>query len=91
MNNEAEQKADKLLKKQAETFRKAGDAMVEHVLGDYTKEMLLAGHELSKQGIREWLLKNIETCPSSLGRGTPELDAHRQLYEGTLRFLDSLN
>lgn len=90
MTSEAEKKAEKFLKKQAENFRRAGDVMVEHILGTYAKEVLLAGQPLSNEGLREWLQQKIAGCSSVTAGGAPELDAKRQLYEGTLRFLDSL-
>lgn len=81
--------AERLLARQAQTFRQAGDQLVENTLGRYAKEALAAGEALSREGLKAWLHKGLSETPSAKGKLAAEQDAVRQLLEGALRFLEA--
>lgn len=88
--SDGKSKAEALIARNLDNFKKAGDALVENTVGRYVMETLTSGQEISTEGLRAWLKAGIAATPSVQGKIKGEADIARQLLEGAMRFLDSV-
>jgi hypothetical protein len=84
--------ADALLARMAKTYKMAGDSedLRDAAIGRTVRMLLAAGAKVDIDVLTAELEREVNSCPSSRGKGAAELDVKRIILEAAISVIRSL-